>query len=121
MKKISRPFSETLPVLEAMVATSTDKKLLYVNGIAFVCVQHLLYTTFNLMKSLNNLGVPRGNIHIMGKSYSSCSVIIKKLIDEGYCYYPNSFQEKLGSFSQYFKQDVECMWGKIFEDLNRRT
>lgn len=114
------PFSTKLPVLEAMIEVTGEKKLINVDRVVFVCIQHLLYTTFTLLESLTRLGVLPENIHVMGKSYSSCPLVIQKLIDEGYCYYPNASQEQLGCFAQYFKKDIDHMWKVIYEDLQKK-
>lgn len=83
-------------------------------------MQHLLYTTLNLLESFKRLGAQPDNIHVMGKSYSSCLAVANKLIDNGYRYYPNSEQSRIGNFSEIFQRDIECMWGKIFADFIKK-
>jgi len=118
--KASNPFSEDLPVLDAIIETITIKGGLYLEEVAFVCVQHLLYTTFSLLKALIRLGASPDNIHVMGKPYSSCSQVIDKLVSEGYHYYLNSPQVSLGGFACSFTQDIKAMWQSIFENLQQK-
>lgn len=120
MQKIFTPFTGSLPALEAIIDAVFEKQKLNLDRVAFVCVQHLLYTTFTLLQSLTRLGAIASNIHIIGKSYSSSPLVVKKLIDDGYSYYPSTSQEHLGCFYQYLKKDIDHMWQVISEDLETK-
>ncbi len=114
-------YQEKLPVLEAMIETLLTKEIPNFQNIAFVCVQHLLYTTLNLVECLVRLGARPDNIHIVGKSYSSCPEVTDRLISCGYNYYPSIQQEKLGSFAEHFHQDIRNMWEKVYENLQEKN
>jgi hypothetical protein len=67
-------FEDNLPVLDAIVNLFTSKPDECFNNTVFVCVQHILYTTFTLINYLHKkLGVAPSNVHIMGKLYSTSS------------------------------------------------
>lgn len=102
----------TLPVLQAIenIFSRYDYKF---NNIAFVCVQHLLHTTYNLFNSLVRIGAKPHLFHIMGKSYSTCQNVVSKIIDDGYNYYPSSIHKELGSFNEYFDKDIDYMWNAV--------
>jgi hypothetical protein len=120
MKKSNITYNESLPVLDSISEVSPLKEMLSFDSIAFVCVQHLLFTTFNLIESLIQLGAYPDNIHIMGKSYSSCPLVVDKLVARGCHCYSNSPQKKLGFFADYFVQDIEQMWREIYNDLQKK-
>lgn len=99
-----------LPVLEAIIEAIPDKTFLKLESVCFVCVQHLLFTTVQLMDSLVRLGALPRNIYIMGKSYSSSPQVADLLKARGYKYYANKSQDKLGTFSESFQDDIKNMW-----------
>jgi len=109
-------YQEALPVLDAIVGAAS-KGMLGLHSVAFVCVQHLLFTTVSLLGSLVKLGVTPGNIHITGKPYSASPLVINHLIETGYHYYPNVHQQNLGEFADYFKHDIKSMWHAVYDDL----
>lgn len=118
--KHSQLSPQTLPVLEALIkATSSD--LPDLSSIAFVCVQHLLFTTISLMDSLLRLGASPDNIHIMGKSYSSSPLVADYLVKHGYRYYPNTLQKELAQFAEYFKGDILSMWQAVCDDVSGKN
>ena len=110
-------YDKKLPVLEAIVKSIPNKEVLDLDSITFVCVQHILLTTVNLMDSLVELGANPSNIHIMGKSYSFCPQVADILISKGYNYYFNKKQENLASFAASFRDDIKCMWEKVYDSL----
>jgi S-adenosylhomocysteine hydrolase len=120
MKKSYITYNKNLPVLDSIVEAFPLKEMPSFDSIAFVCVQHLLFTTVNLIESLIKLGACPDNIHIMGKSYSSCSQVIDKLVTNGCRCYSNSPQEKLGDFRKCFIQDIERMWQIVYDDLQHK-
>jgi S-adenosylhomocysteine hydrolase len=109
-------YQQELPVLEAIVRAA-PKDLSGLHSIAFVCVQHLLFTTISLLESLVKLGIAPSNIHITGKSYSSSPLVIDHLIRYGYHYHPNMPQQNLGEFADCFKRDMALMWQAVYDDL----
>lgn len=120
MKKKHYKYNSQLPVLTALIDAFPSKEIPGISSIAFVCVQHLVFTTVNLMDALMQLGAHPDNIHIIGKSYSSCSEVADKLMERGCHYYPNSRQDKIGSFTECFVRDVKHMWQAVHEDLKKK-
>lgn len=120
MKKINHFSNEELPVLASIIKAFPLKEMVCLESVAFVCVQHLLFTTLNLIDSLIQLGAYPDNIHIMGKPYSTCSQVVNKLTLRGCHYYPNSPQKKIGCFSECFVQDIEQMWHNIYNHLKKK-
>lgn len=120
MKKSYILYNEKLPVLDSISKVFPLEEIPSFDSIAFVCVQHLLFTTFNLIESFIQLGACPDNIHIMGKSYSTCPQVVGKLIARGCHCYSNSPQEKLGDFRKCFIQDIEKMWREVYNDLQKK-
>jgi S-adenosylhomocysteine hydrolase len=120
MKKINHFSNEELPVLASITEAFPLEEVTCLESIAFVCVQHLLFTTLNLMDALIQLGVYPDNIHIMGKPYSTCLQVVNKLTARGCHYYPNSLQKKVGGFSECFAKDIEHMWHEVNNDLKKK-
>lgn len=120
MDKMFELFEKRLPILEAIV----NKIPPWVNNITpntlFVCVQHLLYTTVNLINSLIEMGAIPSNIHILGKIYSSSTAVTDKLINYGCHCYPNSEPTKLGFFAESFSHDICNMWQKVRLELQKK-
>lgn len=109
--------SQPYPVLGAVTAWANTLGLPPMGNILFVCVQHLLNTTDCMFDELFLLGVNPKNVHILGKSYSSCESVIDKFIAKGCHYYPNTLQLKSGEFSTIFAQDVQKMWQSVQREL----
>jgi S-adenosylhomocysteine hydrolase len=101
---------QTLPTLQAIIDELKPCKELNLECVTFVCVQHLLYTTIDLVKALVILGAKPGNIHIMGKIYSTCPKVVEQLEEIGVIYYHSSQPRELGCFEEYFDYDIANMW-----------
>ncbi len=99
-----------LPALQVIVERLKVCNELNLENITFVCVQHFLFTTVDLIKSLIMLGAKPSNIHIMGKIYSTCPKVVEQLIKIGVVYYPSSHPQKFGHFNYYFNKDIISMW-----------
>lgn len=110
-----------LPVLEAIREAIPDKNPLKLESVCFVCVQHLLFTTVQLIDSLVSLGALPHNIYIMGKSYSSSAQVAESLKGRGYHYYTNKAQEKLGAFSEHFQDDIKNIWEDVYRDIDKKN
>ncbi|MBX9621583.1 MAG: hydroxyacid dehydrogenase [Alphaproteobacteria bacterium] len=120
MKK-KYPFSDKeLPVLTSIVEAFPLKEIVCLESVAFVCVQHLLFTTLNLMDALLQLGACPDNIHVMGKPYSTCLQVVNQLTAKGCHYYPNSPQKKIGDFSGCFVKDIKHMWSEVYSHLKKK-
>lgn len=111
--------TNNLPVLRAIIDNVDNDAIGSLTNIAFVCVQHLLDTTFDLFNSLVELGAKPHNIHIMGKSYSLCEEVVRKIIANNYSYYSLSKATELGSFIKYFEDDIKYMWKTIESSLKK--
>jgi len=59
------------PVLNAITEWASKLPLPAMENILFVCVQHLLKTTNDMLDHLFTLGANPQNLHILGKTYSS--------------------------------------------------
>jgi S-adenosylhomocysteine hydrolase len=110
MNNLNKPL---LPTLQVLIDKLKPSKDIDIENIVFVCVQHLLFTTIDLIKSLIILGAQPSNIHIMGKVYSTCPKVVDQLIEMGVIYYPSSCPQKWGYFQDYFNNDIIDMWNKV--------
>ncbi|WP_375330873.1 NAD(P)-dependent oxidoreductase [Candidatus Tisiphia endosymbiont of Oplodontha viridula] len=102
-----------LATLQSIIDKLKGCKDLNLKNVTFVCVQHLLFTTIDLIKSLIKLGAKPNNIHIMGKIYSNCPIVIAQLIEMGVNYYPSSQPQQFGYFNYYFNIDIANMWANV--------
>ncbi len=108
-----------LPTLQVIVERLKVRNELNLENVTFVCVQHFLFTTVDLIKSLIMLGARPSNIHIMGKIYSTCPKVVEQLIKIGVVYYPSSHPQKFGHFNYYFNKDIINMWADVSVAINR--
>ncbi len=110
---------QILPVLQVIIERCEFIKDSDIGDTIFICVQHLLFTTVDLIESLIRIGAKPSNIHIMGKIYSSCPEVVDQLINIGVVYHPSTQPEKLGYFEDYFNQDIKNMWSKICSSIKQ--
>jgi hypothetical protein len=109
-------FVPPLPVLDKLVQygnqfTGWEK-------IAFVCVQHLLPTTVSLFSALISLGVRPDNIYVLGKHYSTNDLAKEALVFKfGLNLIENRTQKRLGSFSEFFYEDIMELWHFFLKDI----
>ena len=108
-----------LPVLNKITKKASSQ--ISLGNIKFVCVQHLLFTTIDLIKSLIALGALPSNIHILGKVYSTSVEVEKILRNLGVNVYLNTTIHKLGQFEEYFIEDVRTMWKKVARSLEENN
>ncbi len=106
-----------LPVLQTVVDRLKVCKEFNLTNVTFVCIQHLLFTTVDLIKSLIMLGAKPSNIHIMGKIYSTCPDVVGQIIKLGVVYYHYTQPQQLGSFNDFFNRDIANMWNKVSSTL----
>lgn len=107
-----------LPTLQAIIEKVHTYHHFNLEKVTFVCVQHLVFTTVDLIQSLIILGAKPKNIHIMGKFYSTCSEVEEQIIQMGVVYHASSYPKQLGCFKDYFNYDVKNMWDKISINLD---
>lgn len=106
-----------LPTLQAIIEKVRAYHNFNLEKITFVCVQHLVFTTVDLIESLIILGAKPKNIHIMGKIYSTCSKVEERIIQMGVVYHASSYPQQLGCFKDHFNYDIKNMWDKISTNL----
>ena len=103
-----------LPLLESFCSTysihSPD-----LNRTVLVCVQHLLETTGSLLEQLLSLGLPSGQIYVLGKIYSNNWDVQRGLIDRGINVIKSSLVAKPGFYDEVLKDDVARMWHAVVE------
>lgn len=110
-----------LPVFSAIKHAVLSNGKPYFENIAFICTQHELATTINLLETLIELGAKPDNIYLMGKYYSTCSAVVDKLIELGIHRQTSSIQEKLGEFANTFKADIAKMWEKFSKEASNKN
>ncbi|OZG32515.1 NAD(P)-dependent oxidoreductase [Rickettsia endosymbiont of Culicoides newsteadi] len=106
-----------LPVLQTIVDRLKVCKDINLTDVTFVCIQHLLFTTIDLIKSLIMLGAKPSNIHIMGKIYSTCPEVVEQIIKLGVIHYHCTQPQQLGNFNDCFNKDIANMWNKVSNTL----
>ena len=105
--------SNILPTIQNIIDKLTGCKNVDLQNITFVCVQHLLFTTIDIIKALIILGAKPNNIHIKGKIYSTCPEVIKQLKEIGVIHHPSTEPKELGCFNSYFNNDIINMWNNV--------
>jgi S-adenosylhomocysteine hydrolase len=101
-------FPTQMPVINALLKTANSRQLF--KETLFVCVQHLLYTSIDLLDALIYLGAEPHHIFLLGKIYSTHPEVSKILARKGIQLMPNAPLSRYGAFAQSFKQDGENMW-----------
>jgi S-adenosylhomocysteine hydrolase len=103
-----------LPALQALV--NATKQLASFKGFEntiFVCVQHGLSSTVDLLKCLIALGAKPKNIFWLGKSYSNSPEVVEKIQDLGIQVKLNSKQTIYGGFDEAFANDISLLWNTV--------
>lgn len=106
-----------LPTLQAIIEKAKTYPKLILENVTFICVQHLVFTTVDLIQSLIILGAKPKNIHVMGKFYSTCPKVEEQLIQMGVVYHPSSCLQQIGYFKDYFNHDIKDMWDRISTNI----
>ncbi len=113
MNNISTPTG--IPVINAILK-------IVKNGIfddcLFVCAQHLLYTTVDLLDGLIYLGAKPQRIFLLGKPYSTNPHVFHFLSSKGINVVENSLQKKYGYFLESFDKDVKNAWSNVKNALS---
>lgn len=104
-----------LPVLKDVVlATQSSANF---QNVVFVCAQHFLHTTVDLIESLIALGAHPKNIYLIGKIYSRSDSVANTLSQLGNRVYKSSYPKISGYFEESFISDVEAMWEDVMSNL----
>ncbi len=96
-----------LPTLQAIIEKVKTYQGLNLENVTFICVQHLVFTTVDLIQSLIILGAKPNNIHVMGKFYSTCPKVAEQLIQMGIVYHTSSYPQQIGYFKDYLNHDIK--------------
>jgi S-adenosylhomocysteine hydrolase len=88
-------------------------------GVRIVCVQHLLQTTGSLLESFVRLGCEPGNIHVLGKFYSTNKTVEHKLKDS---FDVIDWRGDIppGHYSTSIRKNIARLWSRV-EARSRRT
>lgn len=87
-----------------------------------VCVQHILESNLLFFSALTHkLGIPKDNIFILGKHYSTSPHANKALIQKGFRITPNhTLNRQLGHYHRCFQRDVNTLWQEVLHYLHPR-
>jgi S-adenosylhomocysteine hydrolase len=109
-----------LPLLEYVLNKALiNKQAFSLRNTAIVYIHHPLKTSVNLVNSMLHLGALPENIFILGKKYSECLEVVEKIKKYGVYYQPCSEQAGLGQFSYSFIRDINWLWRKVSDSLNK--
>ncbi len=97
-----------LPLLDSALAIAPSQPAY--EDIALVCVQHLLETTGSLIEAFIEIGFAPGNIHILGKLYSTDSSVQERLRLLGVHVYESGSRFAWGQYSGQITDDIIAMW-----------
>src|SRR5688572_29271074 len=86
---------------------------------ALVAVQHMLYQTVDLFRTLGEARLKPENIFALGKVYSNSVSVISALRKMGVTVVESSVA-KPGHFDEAFEQDITHLWTTVTENLARR-
>ena len=107
---LNKFYIPNLPIFKAIEKLLLKNGKLDLSEICFVCTQHELAATINLVESLVQLGANPSYIYLLGKYYSTCNDVADKLLELGIQRQLPSVPTQLGDFSTSFKADIEQMW-----------
>ncbi|HVV67625.1 MAG TPA: NAD(P)-binding domain-containing protein [Gammaproteobacteria bacterium] len=107
-----------MPVINSLISL-VNKNFLFKNTL-FVCVQHLLYTSIDLFDGLISLGANPNNILLMGKIYSTNSMVSRLLTTKGIRVINNLPNYKIGHFQESFNLDILHLWHEVETLLKQR-
>jgi|JI10StandDraft_1071094.scaffolds.fasta_scaffold39617_4 S-adenosylhomocysteine hydrolase len=108
---------QNMPVLNAITEKFRMTSAFNIEKIVFVCIQHLMHTTIPLFQALIELGAQPNNIFLLGKQYSTCEAVVKRLLDVGIQVQELTPLFKLGTYETTFSQDVLKMWQNVIADV----
>jgi len=116
------PTFPRLPLLDSVFPNSRTLPIL--QGVALVCVQHLLETTGSLIEKFVEFGFAPGNIHVLGKLYSTDESAQTRLKALGVNVYENGSHFAWGRYSSQISRDIAAMWQQAlltgaFDHVNR--
>ena len=110
-KKTSLNLIKDLPLLSF---TANFFEHVNLENTLIICVQHLYPTTYNMFNNLFQMGLKPGNLHIIGKCYSTDPSVYNQLKNDGV---------NISSKSMYFDSftpydlDFETYMSDFFDDI----
>lgn len=96
-------------VVEQIAKTSPGA----LRGVRIVCVQHLLETTGSLFEAFVRLGCAPENIHVLGKCYSTSSLIETRLEHAGYDVLGWQGVVERGRFTAAIRRNIGVLWSRV--------
>jgi hypothetical protein len=120
MNQRPRLFPE-LPVLNDLKQRVPPEARRALSSVGMVCVQHLLETTGSLYELLFSLGVPRENVYILGKNYSTNQSVRRRLLAQGVNVYENNMQGRFSGFARTFDDEVSKLWERCSTRWNQKN
>ena len=86
---------------------------------ALVAVQHMLYQTVDLFRTVSEMGLGLNNIFALGKVYSNSFPVMATLREMGVTVIDSTLP-KPGEFHRYFQNDVDRLWETAVASLAKR-
>ncbi|MDO8954565.1 MAG: hypothetical protein Q7V63_06930 [Gammaproteobacteria bacterium] len=109
----TKSFTDLATLSSIVEVTKASPKFKKFDRSLFVCVQHGLSSTVDLLKGLTELGAKPEHIFWLGKSYSNNPMVVKEIEDLGVKVKSNSRQMVYGDFDESFAHDVSVLWEEI--------
>ncbi len=83
------------PLLELVKNYFTNSTKGDIQNVYILACQHILLPQFKMFKMISDFGVPKSNIFILGKIYSTSNDVLTEMIDEGFnCIQPKFNRSK---------------------------
>ena len=108
MEDVTMSTFPRLPLLDSVFPHAGSRPAFH--DVALVCVQHLLETTGSLFQKFIEFGFAPGNIHVLGKLYSTNSGVRKQLRELGIKVYESGTDFAWGAYAQQISEDISSMW-----------
>lgn len=115
---LAGPFPK-LPVTEALLGHVLPKNGKLLDGFVLVSVQHLLETTGSLFEALFSLGLSPDRTFVLGKIYSTCRQVARKLASRGVHVIRSGDPDAYGWYCERMKADVIAMWKAALESIRQ--
>jgi S-adenosylhomocysteine hydrolase len=115
---IRDPFPR-LPVLDHLSLRAHGLSAVPWSKVSIVAVQHILESTGTLFEAIASLGVSERRIHVLGKHYSTNSVVSDALRRFGVVVHDSTESHPRGEFAQAFQKDVARMWARVVETFRQ--
>jgi hypothetical protein len=108
-----------MEVTQALIRRARAAHFDFGEDTALVAVQHMLWQTVDLFRSVGDLGLKPENIFALGKVYSNSIPVIRTLREMGVTITESTMPEP-GEFYRYFEQDITHLWEVAGDGLAQR-